>query len=84
MLQRKSTFSRTGTTKPHFNPGQFASALTEKYYPKGPGLGVELNHERNKLVDRLRKRPDDDEASDLATKLEACRKNKRCQSAACP
>jgi hypothetical protein len=75
---------RLSRTKPHFNPGRFTSALTEKYYPKGLGLGVKLNVKRNDLVDRLRKKDDDDAASDLATKLEACRSNKRCLSAACP
>jgi hypothetical protein len=34
----------------HFNPARFSSALTEKYFPKGLGVGVTLGIERTELV----------------------------------
>jgi hypothetical protein len=84
MSLRSTALSSTTSSNQHFNPGRFASALTEKYYPKGLGLSVGLNVKRKSLVDRLRKRPDDDDASDLANRLEACKTDQRCRSAACP
>jgi hypothetical protein len=84
MVRVTNSFLNSTTTIPQFNPARFTSALTEWHYPKGPRLRAKLNAKRNDLVDRLRKKPDDDEAADLATKLEACKKHHRCQSAACP
>jgi hypothetical protein len=69
----------------HFNPSRFANALTEQYYPKGIGPGVVLGIERSQLVDWLRKKHKTDPASmSLAARLEACTKDQRCRSAACP
>jgi hypothetical protein len=66
---------------PQFNPGRFSSALIEKYYSKTLGLGAG----RTELVDWLRKKHESDEASmNLADRLEACKPDRRCWSAACP
>jgi hypothetical protein len=72
----------TRTTK-HFNPAQFSNALTEDWYAKGWG-GQALNAKQAKLVAWLRKKHSTDKAAmDLAARLEGCKIDQRCLSAAC-
>jgi hypothetical protein len=68
-----------------FNPGRFLSGLTKAHYPKGLSPNASVIHKHAKLVDWLRKKHgDDDDAMDLADRLDNCEPNKRCLSAACP
>jgi hypothetical protein len=68
-----------------FNPSRVSSALTERYYPKNLGLAGKLGTEKRELVDWLRKKYADDQASmALAEKLEGCERDQRCRSLACP
>ncbi|UGY16794.1 hypothetical protein HAP48_0004455 [Bradyrhizobium septentrionale] len=67
----------------HFNPTRFEGALSEKLYIGFASASRKM--EREKLIRLLRtKHKDNDEAQTLADKLEACKKNKRCQLAPCP
>jgi hypothetical protein len=68
-----------------FNPAQLAGQIPESSYPvEGwSEKGTELNREREALVDWLRKK-DDKPSLALADKLEGCKRNHRCKSAACP
>jgi hypothetical protein len=79
-----TTTTRWHKEKQQFNPGRFASGLTEDRYPKGLGKGVALNVEQIDLVEWLRKKHRTDEAAmDLADRLESCKRNRRCLSPAC-
>jgi len=70
---------------PRFNPGRFSNALTENYYVKGIGAGVNLGLEQQELIDWFQKKHNDDDASmKLAAKINACKRGSRCFSAACP
>jgi hypothetical protein len=66
------------------NPSKFADMLDEGIYATGP-KGESLKRERVRLVKWLRKKGKKSQAcSDLADKLDQCRRRHRCQSAACP
>jgi hypothetical protein len=79
-----NTTTRGHKDKQQFNPGRFSSALTENYYPKGLGLGVRLGVQQIDLVEWLRKKYKTDEAAmNLAGRLDGCKRNRRCLSAAC-
>jgi hypothetical protein len=82
---KSSTASSAKEKHVPFNPSRFCSALAENYYPKGWGKGAGLNVEQSDLVDWLRKKYGSDPASmSLADRLEACKTDHRCRSAACP
>jgi hypothetical protein len=68
-----------------FNPARFTDLVDEALYARdwGPGLG--LKRERKDLIDWLRKKANGKQAAiELADKLEGCKPNTRCKSAACP
>ena len=68
-----------------FNPARFNDQIDEALYAKLWGSGTRLKNERKDLIDWLRKKAKDDQPSfALADKLEACKPNHRCKSAACP
>jgi hypothetical protein len=81
---KKKQTTTVGTTgAAHFNPGQFSSGLTEDWYAKGWG-GQALNAKQAKLVAWLRKKHSTDKAAmNLADRLDGCKANHRCHSAAC-
>jgi hypothetical protein len=83
---KHSTIAKNlATSAAHFNPSRFSSALTEVYYVKGLGLAVRLGIEKSELVEWLRKKYSDSQASmALADRLAACKTDHRCRSAACP
>jgi hypothetical protein len=71
--------------RPRLNPSSFSDALTEKYYAQKSTKRKKLERKREKLVNWLRKKAKDNEhAQDLADKVEACRRKRRCKSGACP
>ena len=68
-----------------FNPARFNDQIDEALYAKLWGPGARLKSERKDLIDWLRKKAKDDKPSlALADKLEGCKPNTRCKSAACP
>jgi hypothetical protein len=68
-----------------FNPGRFLNGLTKAHYPKGFHPSMDAIFKWVELVDWLRKkRGDDDATMDLADRLDNCEPKKRCWSAACP
>jgi hypothetical protein len=68
-----------------FNPARFNDQIDETRYARTWVPGVSLKRERKDLVDWLRKKANGDPAAiQLADKLEACKPNTRCKSAACP
>jgi hypothetical protein len=71
----------------NFNPFRLTDQLAESSYPV-PGWskkGTRLERKREKVVGWLRKKFKHDQPSlALADKLEGCRPNARCKSAACP
>ena len=68
-----------------FNPARFNDQIDEALYARNWGPGARLKNERKELVNRLRKKAKNDPASlALADKLESCKPNTRCKSAACP
>jgi hypothetical protein len=75
----------TTSKEPHFNPGRFDDLITTGYF--GPWR-KDLRHlprDRTNLVQWLRKKGKVDQALvELADKLEACNRDRRCKSGACP
>jgi hypothetical protein len=67
-----------------FNPSRFADLVADDCYAGLWGRGAELKRARKDLVEWLRKEKDDKPSLALADKLEACKPNIRCKSAACP
>jgi hypothetical protein len=70
-----------------FNPARFTDQIEESLYAPSPGWGPgpRLNRERQDLVDWLYKKYKDHQPSvALANKLEGCKPDARCKSAACP
>jgi hypothetical protein len=68
-----------------FNPARFTDLVVEDCYARAWGPGARLKRERKDRVERLRKKGDGDEATPaVADKLEGCKPNARCKSAACP
>jgi hypothetical protein len=68
-----------------FNPARFIDAITEDFYATAWQNGNELKRERKDLIDWLRKKHNDNHPCQaLADKLEGCKPNARCKSAACP
>jgi hypothetical protein len=71
-------------TPKSFNPARFVDIITEDNYRVWTG-GVALRKERKDLIDWLRKKYKDNQAClALADKLEGCKRDARCKSAACP
>jgi hypothetical protein len=71
----------------NFNPAQLTDQIAESLYlvPGWSEKGTELNREREALIEWLHKKYKDDKPSlALADKLETCKPNARCKSAACP
>jgi hypothetical protein len=66
-----------------FNPARLVDQITESLYST-LGKGTNLKNERRDRVEWLRKKRDDQPSLALASKLERCRRNARCKSAACP
>jgi hypothetical protein len=68
-----------------FNPARFNDQIDEALYARAWGLGARLKRERKDLIDWLRKKANGRQAAiQLADKLESCKPNTRCKSAACP
>jgi hypothetical protein len=68
-----------------FNPARFTDQLDEALYARAWGPGARLKRERKDLVTRLRKKANGKQAaSELAEKLDRCKPQARCKSAACP
>jgi hypothetical protein len=67
-----------------FNPARFVDLIKEDDYRVWTS-GVALRKERSELIDWLRNKYKDNQAcQSLANKLDACKRNARCKSAACP
>jgi hypothetical protein len=67
-----------------FNPSKFADMLDENFYATGP-KGENLKSERERVVALLSKKGNTSSAYlNLANKLAACKRQRRCRSAACP
>jgi hypothetical protein len=74
-------------TSTSFNPARLTDQIEESLYAPAPGWGAgpELNRERKDLIDWLHKKYKGDAPSlALTDKLEGCKPNARCKSAACP
>jgi hypothetical protein len=70
---------------PAFNPARFNDQIDEVLYATAWVPGVRLKRERKDLIDWLRKKANGEQAAiQLADKLEACKPDTRCKSAACP
>jgi hypothetical protein len=85
--KKKSFGFASKPSKPQqdFNPGRFLNGLTEAHYPKGLSPSGHVIRKSIDLVDWLiKKHGDDDDAKDLADRLDNCEHKKRCWSAACP
>jgi hypothetical protein len=67
-----------------FNPARFNDQIDEALYARTWVPGAGLKRERKDLVDWLRKQKDHKPSLALAEKLENCKPNARCKSAACP
>jgi hypothetical protein len=70
-----------------FNPARFNDRIAEPLYAPTPGWGpgLKLNRERKDLIEWLYKKYKDHQPSvALANKLEGCKPDARCKSAACP
>jgi hypothetical protein len=67
-----------------FNPARFNDQIDEGLYATAWVPGVRLKRERKDLIDWLRRKKDDKPSLTLADKLEACKPDTRCKSAACP
>jgi hypothetical protein len=68
-----------------FNPARFNDQIDEALYARSWGPGARLKRERQELVNRLRKKANGKQAAiQLADKLEGCKPQARCKSAACP
>jgi hypothetical protein len=68
-----------------FNPARFIDVITEDFYATAWQNGNELKRERKDLINWLRKKyKDHHPCQALADKLEGCKPNARCKSAACP
>jgi hypothetical protein len=70
-----------------FNPARFNDQINEALYAPTPGWGPgpKLKRERHALIEWLNKKYKDDQPSlALANKLESCKPQARCKSAACP
>jgi hypothetical protein len=68
-----------------FNPARFIDVVKESSYANAWNNGRELKAQRNELIEWLRKKYKDNQAcQDLANKLETCKRDARCKSAACP
>ena len=75
----------TVSEQPRRNPSSFADALTKLFYAKDPTKQQELRREREQRVAWLRKKCKASQpALDLAEKLDACHRKRRCKSGACP
>jgi hypothetical protein len=71
-------------TPKSFNPARFTDIIKEDDYRVWTS-GVALRKERKDLIDWLRKKYKDNQACQaLADKLEGCKRDARCKSAACP
>jgi hypothetical protein len=73
--KKKSLGFASKPSKPSqdFNPGRFLSGLTKAHYPKGFHPSMCAIFERVELVDWLiKKHGDDDDAMDLADRLDNC------------
>ena len=70
-----------------FNPARLNDQIQESFYAPVPGWGpgLKLKREREDLIEWLYKKYKDDQPSvALADKLEGCKPDHRCKSAACP
>jgi hypothetical protein len=70
-----------------FNPARLNDQIQESLYAPTPGWGAgpRLKRERKQLIEWLRKKYKDNQACrTLADKLEGCKRDARCKSAACP
>jgi hypothetical protein len=68
-----------------FNPARFNDQIDAALYARAWGRGALLKRERKDLIDWLRKKANGKQAAiELADKLEGCKPNTRCKSAACP
>ena len=71
----------------NFTPARLTDQIEEALYAPVPGWGegLTLKHEREDLIEWLHKKYKDDQPSvALADKLEGCKPDHRCKSAACP
>jgi hypothetical protein len=71
---------------PSFNPARFNDLIDEGRFARlWGGPGAQLKRERKDRIEWLRKKYKNDPASlALADKLEGCKTDTRCKSAACP
>jgi hypothetical protein len=72
-------------TEKTFNPSRFIDVVQESEYASAWNTGRVVRQQRKDLIEWLRKKYRDNQAcQDLADKLEACKRDARCKSAACP
>jgi hypothetical protein len=74
-----------GNQEAQFNPARLNDQIDESLYASGLAIGTKLKNGRQHRADWLRTKYKHNQACRaLADKLEACKPQARCKSAACP